>query len=263
MVNLEWVYYEDLLKEYSENYLFDLLRTGNLQPYDINGNQIHCPHDHHEYYHVHKILSNIRDREKKTILRTCLKQIMDSEFPNGYTDPNMDKLSWTFLWLHKDEASKEALLLILKDSKFKKSEFNNIIRLSAGRSEQFSTLPGTEWRNITISFVALEKVKVNFEGNTYERGFKSLGFGDKKRQNSWNSAWHHLFLLAVHQGDIELPPSGKERDNVVKQVSNIKKQLKNLFPNVVGDPFTRRQKGKGWPLRITLSSLNDLHSLDK
>ena len=44
MSNLEWVYYENLLKEYSENYLMDLLRTGNLQPYDQNGKQIYCPH---------------------------------------------------------------------------------------------------------------------------------------------------------------------------------------------------------------------------
>ena len=195
---------------------------------------------------------------------------MDSEFPDDEygnnlvdSDPNFDKKwSWKFLWVPKDETKKEALQSILKNSKFKKSEVNDIGRLSAGRSEQFSTLPGTEWRNIAISFVTMEKVKVNFEGNTYERGFKSLGFGDQKRQNSWNSAWQHLFLLAVHQGDIELPPSGKERDNVVKQISIIKKQLKNLFPNVIGDPFTTRQKDKGWPLCITLSPPKDLHLLE-
>jgi len=52
MINLEWVYYENVIKEHSENYLFDLLRTGNLQPYDQNGKQIFCPHDYHEYYHL-------------------------------------------------------------------------------------------------------------------------------------------------------------------------------------------------------------------
>lgn len=135
---------------------------------------------------------------------------------------------------------------------------------TANRAEQhFSTLPGTEWRDISIRFVTIEKVEVTFEGKSRERNFKSLGFKDKKQKgkDTWNKAWHYFFLLAVHQGDIELPPSGKERDNVVKQVANIKKQLKNLFPNVVGDPFKTRQKDKGWPLRISLSSPRDLRLL--
>ncbi len=125
MNNLEWVYYEDLLKEYPENRLRDLLRTGKLQPFDMNGEKLYCPKECHEYFYY--MFVN-KARPPETVKR--ITEISDTEpdlhrfddyHPNQHT-----KLSWKFLRVPKDEAKKEALQLILKDSKFQKSEFERV-----------------------------------------------------------------------------------------------------------------------------------------
>jgi hypothetical protein len=89
-----------------------------------------------------------------------------------------------------------------------------------------------------------------------QRKPKSLGFLNKNTNNP-KEGWVFLFLMAFHRGDI--PPEvhfGNKSfkfEDFKKPLSRLKKDLKNIFPNVPGDPFEAYVKGKGRRLNIILS----------
>jgi hypothetical protein len=265
MSDLDWEYYENLLKKYSENCLLDLLREDNLQPYDNNGEPIYCPHNFHEYFHISKTLP--QGSEYKS---TLLTQIVEAEFPDedehgeplAYSDPNFhNKWSWKFLRVPEDETEKEALRLILKNSKFKKSVFDNFIKSkevessnpSAQRKKQFSTSSKTEWSNIKIEFVDLENVEISFEYKVHKRSYTSYDYFYHKNTKKWRLGWKHLMILAEFSGNPPAHHKGTKDKITKKQVSDLQIALEHIFPNVDGKPFKRYKSGQGWEPLISLS----------
>ena len=260
MLNLGWEYCENLLKD-QEDYLFDLLRTGKLQPYDKNGKPIFCPHDFHEYYYL------FHDIPSGEVRNTRLKTIIDSEFPDGYdSDPDYDKKwSWKFLWVPEDETKKEELRSILKGSKFKKSDFDNFIKSkevkksnpSTQCKNQFSTSSNTRWSDIRIHFAEYENVEITIKGRrATSLNYKSIDCFVNNKNKKPTKGWALLFAFARYQGD--LPRHVLEEKAISKHVSNLQKSIKKLFPGIADKPFKAYSAGKGWELRITLSLSRNL-----
>lgn len=119
------------------------------------------------------------------------------------------------------------------------------------------TPPGTEWQDIRIEFGSIYNVSIQIGKNRkINRKPKGLGFLNRSTKEP-KEGWYLLLLMAFHQGD--LPPEvsfGKKRvkyEEIKKPISRLKKYLKNIFPNVPGDPFEAYVKGKGRRLNIILS----------
>jgi hypothetical protein len=269
MINLEWVYYENVIKGHSEGYLFDLLRTGNLQPYDQNGEQIYCPKECHEYFYL---LSTPQDREGRA---TDLTQIVESEWPDEDEDPTpvldfTKKLSWEFLRTPtEDKVKMETLRSILKNSKFMKSEFDNLImpekvekQKSQKQNEGQIPVPAdTEWYDISIKFVDDKKIKITpGRGRTLERSYKDFGCFHNKNSKNPRLAWWHLVAMGLYEGNPSKLMDSKE-EITKKQISDLQIALKCLFPGVVGNQFEKHVKGIGWKPRISLTFPNNFPGL--
>jgi len=194
---------------------------------------------------------------------------VDSEFPDDDEDRNIsndsdpdfyNRWSWTFLSSPEDKTKKEALQLILKNSKYMKSEFDDIIKLSAKQSEGQMHVPaGTEWYDIRILFVDVRNIKIRLgpRERNHQRSYKSFGCFYNKKSKEPIDAWFHLWAMAFHKGN----PSdlvGSEKQITVKHVSILQKKLKCLFPEVDGNPFAKHVKGVGWKPRICLDHPDNL-----
>jgi len=119
------------------------------------------------------------------------------------------------------------------------------------------TPSGTEWQDIRILFKSLYDITITIGRNRpIQRKPKSLGFLNKNT-NEPNKGWHLLFLMALHRGDIPLAAytdrKWMKHTDFIKPTSRLKGHLKNIFPDVPGDPFEAYVKGEGRRLNIVLS----------
>jgi hypothetical protein len=149
----EWEYYDDLRKkyQYSREKILDLLRDG-LQPYDGNGKKIYCKWDFHEYFHWRDFLEthpgftgygNLK-KHRFVISVDVLKRIEERENAEarigeisneesnlheygGHHPDQFNKLSWNFVWKPEDTTKKEELFSILRDTKYKTNEVDELL----------------------------------------------------------------------------------------------------------------------------------------
>ena len=149
----EWRYYNELLEKCSKSRdkILDLLRDG-LQPYDGNGKKIYCPKEFHEYFHWRDFLEthsgftgygNLK-KHRFVISVDVLKRIEERENAEarigeisneesnlheygGHHPDQFNKLSWNFVWKPEDTTKKEELFSILRDTKYKTNEVDELL----------------------------------------------------------------------------------------------------------------------------------------
>lgn len=124
------------------------------------------------------------------------------------------------------------------------------------------TVPkGTEWNHIFISFVNEQTVQIRYAGNTEYRSFDEMGFSDMRKavskENQPSLLWGIFFTFAKYHGEMIFQDSINEFSDpkkVKKWVSQIRKKLEVVFPNIPGDPFHPYNKVKGYKTRFFLNA---------
>jgi hypothetical protein len=110
-----------------------------------------------------------------------------------------------------------------------------------GKTESIWTFPpGTQWEELTLEFMDIERVLVRFRGE--QKIYEPDQFGMKSAKNGRATlAWKILLRMAIHGGKLRRPDDMKNR--VEKQKELLSRRLGELFP-ISGDPMPfDRQEG--------------------
>jgi hypothetical protein len=176
--------------------------------------------------------------------------------PNELPPPG-DRMHYAFVSLaHLTSVEQEGLVL----------DQNELLRrISKGQGSQdrtvvpFAVAPGAKWKELLISFVNEETVKIAVRGNVEHRTFREMGFMDaRKKEETPDRLWSVLLWMAKHHGDIDWTDSSAKLHDpklMKKRISEIRKKLKAVFPGIPGDPFHPYEKVKRYQTRFILSAL--------
>ena len=83
---------------------------------------------------------------------------------------------------------------------------------------------------------------------TANKTFDEIGFSDKRRKEKPNMSWFLLKQFAEERG--ELSPD----DDISKNVSNLRKTIKSIFPHIPGDPIKHNQERRAYITSFATSS---------
>lgn len=118
-----------------------------------------------------------------------------------------------------------------------------------------SSAPGTEWENIKIQLKDLETLSITIGKNRpIERSYKAFECFTNKKTKEPLKGWRHFITMIAHQGN---PPTGK--GITVKHVSDINKNLNQIFPSINGNPFKGYKQNLGWRPKLILSISDHLY----
>ena len=124
----------------------------------------------------------------------------------------------------------------------------------------FSVPASTEWKHVFISFVNEQTVQIKGAGKTEHRSFDEMGFSDLRagaNESRPSELWGVFQTLAKYRGDMTFQDSIETFDHpekVKKWVSQIRKKLRHVFPDIHGDPFHPYNKVKGYKTRFSLNT---------
>ena len=141
----------------------------------------------------------------------------------------------------------------------------NIVKKARPDVIPFSVPPGTEWKQVFISFVNEQTVKIKAARNTEHRSFDEMGFSDLRAGNTTSrpsDLWGVFRQLAILNGEITIDDSiGSFQDplKVKKWLSQIRKKLQEVFPDIPGDPFHPYKDAKGYKTRFAISTSPSFH----
>ena len=123
----------------------------------------------------------------------------------------------------------------------------------------FSVPTGTEWKHVFISFVNEHTVQIRVGKLSEHRSFDEMGFSDARKNGELPiELWGIFRMFAQMQGEVswgESQAAFSNPERVKKYVSEIRKKMKALFPNIKGDPFFAYRKVKSYKPRFTLNFL--------
>ena len=116
---------------------------------------------------------------------------------------------------------------------------------------------GTDWKQVFISFVNDQAVQIRIAGKTESRAFDEMGFNDARKTESQPSTlWGFFHQMAIMNGEMTFQDSVnsfKDPEKVKKWVSQIRKKLQQVFPNIPDDPFHPYKQAKGYKTRFFLN----------
>lgn len=111
----------------------------------------------------------------------------------------------------------------------------------------------TSWDQVSLKIVNDNMVQITSGGKIYNKEYGEIGLSGRGKGPSIK--WEMLKFLALGNGILRTDnlPHGK-RDNLKKQISQLRKVLKSMFPNIEGDPFNPWSDGKIYRTRFELYS---------
>ena len=117
----------------------------------------------------------------------------------------------------------------------------------------------TKWENVFISFANEQTVQIKVGKQTKHRSFDEMGFSDARKAVSEPSGlWGIFRQLALLNGEMTFQDSANtfsDPKKIKKSVSQIRKKLQAVFPNINGDPFHLYKQAKGYKTRFVLNTL--------
>lgn len=118
----------------------------------------------------------------------------------------------------------------------------------------FPTPAGTQWNDVTISFIDKENVKISIKNKVkaVTKSYAEMGFkGKSKRKEEGKTSvlWGVFREIAQLQGRLADYPS-KEQNKTKKAISDLRKKLTSYF-KIEGDPIPYK-RGKGYESAFAL-----------
>jgi hypothetical protein len=242
----KWISFSDLLKRWGikQFELLDYLKD-ELQPYsEISGRPIECPQFCHAGYIKKSIIKsglevlsdakgrNLNEYEKILVL---MKKDAELELQRiEKDDPNF--ISWK--WLEESEDNYQKLYKCLdeaifkiddvlkfdKEFKQKKKKEKNV----TNNKNVYQCLPGTEWKDVIITFVENDVVRIETPRGDGRYSYHELGMSDKRGGNKPIKIWHLLQVFARLSGRIG-SGTGESVDDLPNLTKRLNRHFKNLF----------------------------------
>lgn len=171
--------------------------------------------------------------ERGTLLLKDLLQNVET-FENEVKDSSAKivtlRAKYSKNYPHKFEVNREKLLVAAGATSF--PEKHIMITNTPG---------GANWRALQIRFTNGRTILVSFPMHSWN---KSIGAGElgleKKIGQRLMRQWELLEEASKDNGQIKLPLNGKEKESKRRQVNMLQKLLKEVFPNLKGEPFEPR-----------------------
>lgn len=120
----------------------------------------------------------------------------------------------------------------------------------------FPSIPGLEWKELTITFVLPDTIRVQARHISRNYSYDEIGFGDKrqKRYSKPNTCWTFLKTLALQSGGIMLPSKQKlkQHELMTHIVTDLRKILRTLVP-IEDDPFYPYAKSNAYVQKFNLN----------
>jgi hypothetical protein len=112
---------------------------------------------------------------------------------------------------------------------------------------------GTKWRDVTLTIVSKDSVKISAAGVSKRFMFNELGFLDQRRGDMPDTRWEILLLLAKQNGKLtwESNISSPQKNCVQSAISDIRGRLKQLT-NLKEDPFEAYRACKAYRTKFTI-----------
>ncbi len=106
----------------------------------------------------------------------------------------------------------------------------------------FHTKRGTRWKDVELEFTSENFIKIIYGEKTEERDFSQMGFKDG-RNNNPKLLWYYLIKLAKdkkldYKNFEGRPCSTNEQEKIRKNLERLKKGLKDVFVDIIDNPFT-------------------------
>lgn len=118
----------------------------------------------------------------------------------------------------------------------------------------FPTPEGTLWRNVRLT-LADNEVRIEARGKVKDYTFKEAGFEEGRRKDVPDRLWMLLRLFAVHGGILPLEAiSARDRGNLKHNVSELRKRITALIPNIDGDLITYQRDERAYRMAFKILS---------
>jgi len=118
---------------------------------------------------------------------------------------------------------------------------------------KFPSPPGLRWEDVIIAFISDNEIKVEAKELAELYSYDEIGFDDK-RDGGKGKLWFVFRALAMLKGSAtvdNLANPSKDKDNVSKDISRLKKILYNLM-GIKDNPFYSYQKHQCYQTRFQL-----------
>ena len=118
----------------------------------------------------------------------------------------------------------------------------------------------TKWNQVFISFVNDQAVQIKVAGIVENRTFDSMGFSDLRagpQESRPSPLWGIFRQMAVLNGEMTCQEPTQNFEDPMKMkkwVSEIRKKLRVVFPDIQGDPFHQYKKVNGYKTRFALNT---------
>lgn len=135
-----------------------------------------------------------------------------------------------------------------RDKSIVETNFSEEFNKTSSLSNNYPASTANEWSQIHVKFVGMHAIEIHHSGKSEYKTFDEIGFSDRRRKDEPNSQWTLLRLIAENRG--EITPHG----DITKQISNLRKSLKCVFPHLNGDPIKHEPTRRAYIVTFSISS---------
>ncbi len=129
--------------------------------------------------------------------------------------------------------------------------------------KQFTLIPGLKFSEVEIVFISNDSIRITARSKSVTFHYAEIGFKDNRKVDQPNTSWELLRNFARNQGCIDKDSDTDSylRKELPKKISNLKKQLKAIFPFIEDDPFHGYSMRKGYKAKFNIrdDSEHDAH----
>lgn len=207
-----------------------------------------------EYHAWSKKIYDFFISEGKNILETTY---FSSEFEKVPTIEELDDNRSAIIGGYIPMFIVESIILWTEE-KIKKMEeiiISEKKKVNIIKKEKTTGLPhkipaGTNWNNVTITFLDKENIKILVKGIIHQANYKDLKMTGRGKKPGPSMAWNFLFILAQLNGEITTKDKAAINSNK-KQKEILSNKLKDYF-HLQDDPFYPYKNGNSYKLRMTI-----------
>ncbi len=124
----------------------------------------------------------------------------------------------------------------------------------------FPTPAGATWPDVRVKIMG-HSLSIEVKGLTKKYTFQEAGFEEIRRKAYPDQLWQFLTILGQHMGVLknnEAAIDYKARTNLKKYISELRKRLQSLIPDIDGNPILYDSKDRAYKTAFKISTSENL-----